>query len=512
MIPDSSKDAEGYSVTSTVSGNLLRTASGAALSLGLPLALAAVLDRRSYSVWAFAFSVSGYIAYFDLGTASNVAAFVSGRHPSYVRAVTRYATRLLALVSFPLGLLVWIVGTSIVASPSTAKGAPNPNPWELVGLLTIGNLFLLLTAVPIGVGLATGRAARISIGVTVGRIIIAISVLVVALRQDTLAILAMAFAIGTLATAGIAFGLIQPRLPLERLSTDDSAALARRFRRQAFGLARWSLTMFLVSGLDTLLVGVFNFKDVGAYAVALALATALVTGSNAVLSARLPLWAAPGQESASLCAAIVWAFRKNLCVVLAAASFEIVAFHFAALLSGSPTFLQAQRFVLVLVAANATRQVGAPIALALIAAHKSREAFGAPLTEALINVICSLSLGWLLGPIGVALGTLIGAFCGLFVLATKASPRYLGIRHRDLFGSFGAPASIFVAAIACLTAVGWISKSQLVSICVVILVSLAGLPFGLSLLGLNQLPASMSLMPRGLSGVIVARARRGRRQ
>src|ERR1700742_99837 len=90
---------------------------------------------------------------------------------------------------------------------------------------------------------------------------------------------------------------------------------------------------------------------------------------------------------------------------------------------GSVYASHALLYLEVLVAANIVRQLGSPYALMVVALGQQRFATISPVLEAIMNLICSIVLARRYGAIGVAYGTLIGAFAGLIAHLLISMPR-----------------------------------------------------------------------------------------
>jgi O-antigen/teichoic acid export membrane protein len=72
-------------------------------------------------------------------------------------------------------------------------------------------------------------------------------------------------------------------------------------------------------------------------------------------------------------------------------------------------------YLRILVVANVVRNLCAPYATMVTATATQKSVIAAAVSEAVVNLACSLYLGWRFGAIGVAIGTLVGAFVSVFV-------------------------------------------------------------------------------------------------
>jgi O-antigen/teichoic acid export membrane protein len=194
-----------------------------------------------------------------------------------------------------------------------------------------------------------------------------------------------------------------------------SRSTARELYSYCSGLTVVSFSMLLVTGLDLVLVGRFDFAAVTPYSVAASM-IALISGLlYAMVNVILPHAAvlhARGQ--ANKIGRLVISSTRHSVILL--------------ILTGIPIFIYAgpimrlwigQRYVArapllsVLVLANLIRLIGAPYSLAMVAAGQQHYLKISPLTEGISNFIASVVLGALYGAIGVALGTLLGSLVGV---------------------------------------------------------------------------------------------------
>jgi len=106
--------------------------------------------------------------------------------------------------------------------------------------------------------------------------------------------------------------------------------------------------------------------------------------------------------------------RLNTLVNLLATIFTILAApYLLQIWVGSIYGLPALPIVEVLMVANAIRLVANPYSTMLIATDQQKQGIAQGAVEGLINFSCSVIGAIWIGPIGVAIGTLIGATCGL---------------------------------------------------------------------------------------------------
>ena len=82
----------------------------------------------------------------------------------------------------------------------------------------------------------------------------------------------------------------------------------------------------------------------------------------------------------------------------------------------------------VLVAANIIRLVGLPYATLVVGTNQQHLVMRAPITEGVVNLLVSIWAGRAFGAIGVAIGTLVGAFFSIGFHVLYSMPRTVGIQ------------------------------------------------------------------------------------
>jgi O-antigen/teichoic acid export membrane protein len=107
-----------------------------------------------------------------------------------------------------------------------------------------------------------------------------------------------------------------------------------------------------------------------------------------------------------------------------------------------------------LVAANIVRQLAYPYALMVVGLGQQRFATVSPVVEAIINLVSSILLARRYGAIGVAAGTLIGAFAGVIAHVLISMPRtqvaVAVARLRLIREGVARPLLSFLPLLACL--------------------------------------------------------------
>jgi O-antigen/teichoic acid export membrane protein len=110
-------------------------------------------------------------------------------------------------------------------------------------------------------------------------------------------------------------------------------------------------------------------------------------------------------------------------------------------------------FLQVLLLANIIRNLGAPYATMIVATSRQHVATVTAVTEAVVNVACSIWFAKYYGAIGVAMGTLVGAVVGLaahFGVSMHYTRKNFAVTRGDLFlKGIMSPAIVAIPSLIC---------------------------------------------------------------
>jgi O-antigen/teichoic acid export membrane protein len=191
-------------------------------------------------------------------------------------------------------------------------------------------------------------------------------------------------------------------------------------------LSIFSVAMFLISGLDIVIVGHYQYKETGSYAIAAGAANFMVAVISSVFGPLIP--AVSSMQSGTtpnrigdLCIRTTLYCALLLCQLglpLVLGSYPLLS-----LWVGKKYAAQSALYLEVLVLGNIVRQLAFPYILGVVATGRQHLATIAAISEACVNVMVSVWLVQKVGAVGVAAGTLVGAFVGLSVHFLVSIPR-----------------------------------------------------------------------------------------
>ncbi len=402
--------------------NLLRVLLSMVVSLLLPPFLVHRMPPSEYSAWVLILQLSAYVSFFDLGMQTAIGKFVA----EYDARDDRDSARRMVSTAFSALALGSMAGVILIAIltyrvPQLFRQMPPSLFHDVrVGLLCVGLSLCLMLPFSI---FATAFAGLQEYGfltvVQVGsRVLSALGLVAIILNGGT--IIQMAWAI---AFFNVITGLAQlwgwrryasMRVPFTLFHLDREAL--KKLASYCGVLSIWTMATLLISGLDTTIVGHFDFANTGYYAIAGSATNFMLMLTSNLLSPLLPAISSLQTERTpeQLGRLLLRSTRFAVATLL--------IFGLPLLIGGYPLLtlwlghFYAAKSVLyleILVMGNVVRQIGLPYAIFTVATGKQRYATIAPVIEAVLNIVLSIVLARRYGAIGVAVGTLIAAFIGV---------------------------------------------------------------------------------------------------
>jgi O-antigen/teichoic acid export membrane protein len=406
----------------------------------LPPLLVRMLSSTTYNIWALILQLSAYIAFLDFGIQTAVGRFVAhatevGDQAERTRIVSTALVLLAALGALGLGaigLLAWQLPELFPAIPAGAVGEARAALLMVGGSTAVG----LPASVFLGVFIGLQRNEVPAVLVGGSRIAGALALAGIAALNGGLLAMAGAFAAINLATYAVQWAVarrLAPDVPVTL--TQAARPAARTLIAYCASLSVWSFATLLVTGLDTTLVGIFDFAAIVHYTIAVSFITVLLGLQNALFGALIPEAAILGAraDAARLGRLLIAATRYGMLTLLGSGLPLILLARplltvWVGPVHAGPTAILLQ----VLVIANIIRLAGVPYAMLLIGTGQQRLVLITPLVEGFSNLLVSVAAGALLGAVGVALGTLIGSTIGMLAHIFYNIPRTQGIAATPL--------------------------------------------------------------------------------
>jgi len=403
--------------------NVINGASSAAFAIILPYFFVRYFDRAEFGVWLLVLQLAAYINYFNFGVQTAIGRYVSqaigtGDRNLAERILTA-GVQILAVLAvlgfFVMAGLAWSfplifrqVDTKLVPVAQSAL------MW-VGSALAIGLPFSAFLGIFIGLQ-RNDIAAVIAM---IGKFFLAVLLIVTAATSRDLK------AVGEMYFVGSVLIYIAQYVTFLKLCRDWTLRIVQRVKTEireltvyCAGLTIWFLAMFLINGIDTTIVGFFNFRMVAAYGAAISI-VGFFSGAIQALMAPLIQIFAKLEARAETDRLVDLVYRSSF-------GCSLFLFTSAPLLISlsNPIFTawvgpeiakDAVPLFNILIVANALRCSAIPYANYLIATGQQRRVMFGPAAEGLTNLGVSLVGAYLIGALGVALGTLAGALVGVSV-------------------------------------------------------------------------------------------------
>lgn len=412
--------------------NIIRLLLSVLVGLVLPPVLVKHLSQAEYSAWVLILQLSTYVNLLDLGLQTVVTKLVAehhatGSHESSHRVLSSAFSLLTIAALFGVCavlLMVWRVPYFFHQMPVALL------PQVRLSLLAIG--ISSAFALPFSPFLAafTGRQDYVfpTAIAMASRFLSAAVLFLLALHHGSLFQLALAMTLVNIATAIAQFcgwkryasdGIPFPFFVMDRNTTSQ-------LLRSGGVIAIWTLGGLFVSGLDTVIVGHFDYANTGFYAIGVTATNLMLLVVNSLFAPLLPAISAMQSTSTPTRIGDLTIRVSRYCtLVLCTLALPLLvgAFPILSAWVGREYALKTASFLQILVIGNFVRQLGYPYSLIVIATGKQQLATLAAVAEAIANVILSVWLASKVGAIGVAVGTLAGAFVSVGMHLTVSMRR-----------------------------------------------------------------------------------------
>ncbi len=410
-------------VLSNAIWNVIAGMSGAIVSVLVPPFLTRQLSHDAYGAWALALQIGTYINLFGFGLQIAV-----GRYVAYAEARGDYIERdgiVATAFWFLTGAATVGFAVICVLAFSIEHILPDLSP-DLVGqtrsaVILLGLSFAISLPGTVFAAVFTGlqRSHIPAIIQTGGRAVLALA-LIVSAPSHNLAILAATYAMVSFL---IVLTLWSAWLRRTIAPTVGRRNASRIYGRELFGfclsLSVWNLSMLMMSGLDLIIVGHWDFAFTPYYAVGVTLSTFVASVLSSLCNALVPAAAASiaaGGTTAAL-AMLRRSFRLISAIsILAGAPLIFAGYALLSLWVGAEYAIAATPILAILAFAGVIRNILLPYVTIAIGTGEQRRMFWTPIVEGVSSLVLSLALVQYHGAQGVACAKIIGATIGLSLL------------------------------------------------------------------------------------------------
>ncbi len=401
------------------------------VALALPAFLVKSLSPESFSVWALVIQIASYLSLLESGLQVAVGRFVAqeAARGDHQRRDAFYHAGLFLLLALAVIGVAGAFGAAALLSTFFPQVPPGQLSDARLALVVVGGsaALSLPASAASGVFIGLERNGIPSAIIGLGRIAQCVVTAITAhqtksLSQTAIVFSGMALAISAAQMAAVKF--FGPGLRLR--GSTLTRPIFRELVCYSANLSLWTVSMLLVNGLDLPIVARFEFNHVAAYALTTSLISVFVGLAGVILNVLVPRTSSlvTLNQTAEVRRLMFNATRIASAMVIV---FGIPAFFGARVILGlwvGPLLAeQGTPLFRLLLVANSLRMPFMPFALVLMGSGYHPLARLAPITEGITNVLCSLVLASFLGALGVAMGTVIGAFVGSALATFYTMPK-----------------------------------------------------------------------------------------
>ncbi len=428
-------------VIKNASANLCRGGAVAVVTLLLPPFLTRILAKDAYGTWLLILQLSTYVSFLDFGMQTAVGRFVA--HCNELGDTKRRDSIISTAIAVLSGAaLLAIVGISGLAwqLPYLFKEMP-------ASLQQDAQIALLCVGISLAISLPFSVFGAIFVGLQrydVPAWITGISkllggIFVVLVAQSSHSIVTMGIVMGLANLGGGLWQFIAYKkmagymtISIQMLSKKAAADIIK----YCSALFIWSMGILLVSGLDTVVIGYFDYKSLAYYTLATSLTSFAIGIQNSIFTTILPNAAAIGArgDRAGLGKLLVSTTRYAV-IILIITSLPLIlgAKWLLFFWVGEGYAVHTVQLLQLLVTANFIRQLGAPYAIVAMAVGEQKVIILSPLIEGIVNLIVSIILTSKIGVNGVAIGTIVGGTISVALHLFYNLPRTQSILVKNNF-------------------------------------------------------------------------------
>jgi O-antigen/teichoic acid export membrane protein len=419
--------------------NLCRGGAAALVALLLPPFLTRILSKDAYGTWLLILQLSTYVSLLDFGIQTAVGRFVA-HHNELEEFQERDSIVSTALAILVGSGLVAIGGVSILAwqLPNLFRNMP-------AELHQDAQLALLCVGVSLAVALPFSVFGGIFVGlqrydipawiIGISKLLGGFLVILVAQSSHNIGMMGLVMGMTNLLAGFCQYFSYRNILGYIHISPRKiSKSTIKEVISYCFSFSVWTLAMLLIGGIDTVVVGYFDYHSVVYYTLAASLTIFVIGLQNSLLTVIMPHAAAIGAtgDREALGSLLVSSTRVAIVIMLLTGLPLIIGGkYFLTFWVGDvyaeKTFLLLQ----LLLIGNFIRQIGGPYSLICLATGEQKQILLSPLIEGLLNLSVSLFLSSRIGVVGVAIGTIVGSSAGVVMHFFYNLPRSKSINLKS---------------------------------------------------------------------------------
>jgi O-antigen/teichoic acid export membrane protein len=420
--------------------NLCRGGAVALTVILLPPFLARTLSQDAYTTWLLILQLSTYVNLLDLGIQT-----VIGQSVAYYNELGDIKQRN-SIISSAIAILT---GSAVVALGGIALIAlqlANLFQEMPIALQQDAQLALVLVGGSLALSLPFSVFGAVFLGlyrndipawiIGIGKIFG--SILVVLIASSTHNIVLMAAAVGLINLVTGLWQFVAYQKMMESSYQISKKLISSKslieIRDSCLALSVSTFGVLIVSGLDTIIIGFFDYKSIAYYALASTLTNFVFGISSAMLNTIVPVASSIGakNEPGKLGELLISTTKYSVILIIAInLPLLLLSRSVITLWVGASYAEQTSHLFELLIAANFIRQIGSPYFMIAIGCGEHKKIILSPLVEAFTNLFFSIVLTKQIGVNGVAIGTIIGGIASVAMHFSYNLPRTTKIIVRN---------------------------------------------------------------------------------
>jgi O-antigen/teichoic acid export membrane protein len=413
--------------------NVVNGVSSAVFAIVLPFFFVRTLTAAEFALWILVLQLGAYVGYLNFGLQVAIGRYVAH---ALERGDRKFAEQIL---SAGLQILAVLGVISFLVIGCLAWGFPHIFAQVPANLVATARMSLLLVGGALSLGLPVLGLLGVFIGLqrndipavtgTVSKVVMGVALVFTAYVTRNISAVCVVYLVCNVITYAAQCLIFRRICGTWRINVLNVEPAARReLISYCASLTVWSLGTLVINGMQTTIVGIFDFSSVGAYGSALNIVTFLSGIAFTVTSPLVQVFAKQhaqdkNEEMVRLLHAT--SFICTLTLFFTGAWMIILSPPFFVGWVRSAIAATALPIFAVLVLANVIRGIAFPYVNYLIASGRQRQVIVTPLLEAFVNLSVGLFMVEKVGAIGMAIGTLAGGIVALAANFTYNMPRTL---------------------------------------------------------------------------------------
>ncbi|OYU46442.1 MAG: hypothetical protein CFE44_02125 [Burkholderiales bacterium PBB4] len=324
----------------------------------------------------------------------------------------------------------------------------------VVAIIGVGASLQLISLVPAGIFIGLHQNIKWVLNQSTARILTLVALYIYSVNGAGILECAIILSLGSVIIVPFSFATLWLKDRDFNLSAITTKEKFKEIANYCTTMGFWNASVLLIGGISTTLVGIFDPKSVGSYALA-------VTAINVTNGVLLAILSPIGVNSAALMTEkdgslqvkkILFKSTKILTRILISGiiCYSLIGKIILTYWVGNDYAAEADSYLIILLFANCIRNMLLPLSMILLAIRDPKIGLKATIFEGVVVLLSSVLLGSKYGALGIAAATIFGAVAGAAFSAKYVMNELsdvVGSRLDFLINSIARPSLIFIPLI-----------------------------------------------------------------